>query len=120
MAVRERRLPTRCATDSAASTTSIAAHQPTTSLITRTCYPRCERRPSSLPEYRISGCTIRGIPCGTTMHLQGVPAAVIAGRIGHADVAFTMRTYMHSQPDGLAEGAQSLARVVTTFPAPDS
>lgn len=51
--------------------------------------------------------------CGTTMHLQNVPAAVIAAWLGHADVAFTMRTYVHSQPDALAEGAQSLARVVT-------
>jgi integrase len=51
--------------------------------------------------------------CGTTMHLQGVPAAVIAAWLGHADVAFTMRTYVHSQPDALAGGAQSLARVVT-------
>ncbi|WP_412768664.1 tyrosine-type recombinase/integrase [Mycobacterium canetti] len=25
--------------------------------------------------------------CGTTMHLQGVPAAVIAAWLGHADVA---------------------------------
>jgi integrase len=47
------------------------------------------------------------------MHLQGVPAAVIAAWLGHADVAFTMRTYVHSQPDALADGAQSLARVVT-------
>lgn len=51
--------------------------------------------------------------CGTTMHLQGVPAAVIAAWLGHADVAFTMRTYVHSQPDALADGARSLARVVT-------
>jgi integrase len=47
------------------------------------------------------------------MHLQGVPAAVIAAWLGHADVAFTMRTYVHSQPNALADGAQSLARVVT-------
>src|ERR1700756_3291602 len=51
--------------------------------------------------------------CGTTMHLQGVPAAVIAAWLGHADVAFTMRTYVHSQPNALADGARSLARVVT-------
>jgi integrase len=51
--------------------------------------------------------------CGTTMHLHGVPAAVIAAWLGHADVAFTMRTYVHSQPNALADGAQSLARVVT-------
>jgi hypothetical protein len=39
--------------------------------------------------------------------------AVIAAWLGHADVAFTMRTYVHSQPDALAEGARSLARIVT-------
>ncbi len=49
----------------------------------------------------------------TTSYLQGVPAAVIAAWLGHADVAFTMRTYVHSQPNALADGAQSLARVVT-------
>jgi integrase len=49
------------------------------------------------------------------MHLQGVPAAVIAAWLGHADVAFTMRTYVHSQPDALADGAQSLARVDVTI-----
>jgi integrase len=48
--------------------------------------------------------------CGTTMHLQGVPAAVIAAWLGHADVAFTMRTYVHSQPDALADGAHCLPR----------
>ena len=47
------------------------------------------------------------------MHLQGVPPAVIAAWLGHSDVAFTMRTYVHSQPDALAEGARSLARIVT-------
>jgi integrase len=51
--------------------------------------------------------------CGTTMPLQGVPPAVIAAWLGHADVSFTMRTYVHSQPDALAEGAQTLARIVT-------
>jgi integrase len=48
-----------------------------------------------------------------TSYLQGVPPAVIAAWLGHADVAFTMRTYVHSQPDALAEGARSLARIVT-------
>ena len=51
--------------------------------------------------------------CGTAMHLQGVPHVVIAAWLGHGDVSFTMRTYVHSQPDALAEGAQSLARIVT-------
>jgi hypothetical protein len=40
---------------------------------------------------------------------------VIAAWLGHADVSFTMRTYVHSQPDALAEGAQSLARFVMTI-----
>lgn len=47
------------------------------------------------------------------MHLLGVPAALISAWLGHADVAFTMRTYVHSQPDALAQAAQSLAQVVT-------
>ncbi len=47
------------------------------------------------------------------MHLLNMPAALISAWLGHADVAFTMRTYVHSQPDALAEAAQSLARVVT-------
>jgi integrase len=51
--------------------------------------------------------------CGTTMHLQNVPAAVIAAWLGHADISFTMRTYVHSKPDALAAGAQTLTRVVT-------
>ena len=42
---------------------------------------------------------------GTTMHLQHAPAAVISAWLGHADVAFTMRTYVHSQPDALSEAA---------------
>src|SRR5262249_20334254 len=30
--------------------------------------------------------------CGTLMHLQGVPTAVVAAWLGHADASFTMRT----------------------------
>lgn len=52
--------------------------------------------------------------CATTMHLQGVPIAVVSAWLGHADQSFTMRTYVHSQPEALREAAQSLARVVTT------
>jgi integrase len=79
--------------------------------------------PDSLSKMWAKAVAAAGVPrirlhdarhtCGTTMHLQGVPAAVIAAWLGHADVAFTMRTYVHSQPDALADGAQSLARVVT-------
>lgn len=52
--------------------------------------------------------------CGTLMHLlDGVPVAVISARLGHASTAFTMSTYVHSQPEALASAAQSFARVVT-------
>lgn len=51
--------------------------------------------------------------CGTLMHLQGVPIAVISAWLGHADSAFTMRTYMHSQDDALKAAAASLQSLVT-------
>lgn len=51
--------------------------------------------------------------CATTMHLQGVPIAVVSAWLGHADHSFTMRTYVHSQPEALRAAAASLARVVT-------
>jgi integrase len=44
------------------------------------------------------------------MHLQGVPVAVIAAWLGHSNPAFTMKTYVHSQPDALLIAARSLAR----------
>ncbi|OZD85601.1 site-specific integrase [Rhodococcus sp. 05-339-2] len=52
--------------------------------------------------------------CATLMHLQGVPIAVISAWLGHADSAFTMRTYAHSQDDALALAAASLERLVTS------
>ncbi len=51
--------------------------------------------------------------CGTLMHLQGVPIAVISAWLGHSDSAFTMRTYMHSQDDALKAAAASLQALVT-------
>ena len=51
--------------------------------------------------------------CGTLMHLEGVPIAVIAAWLGHASSAFTMSTYVHSQEPALADAARRLARVVT-------
>jgi len=51
--------------------------------------------------------------CGTLMHLQDVPIAVISAWLGHASKAFTMATYVHSQPEALNTAAQSFARVVT-------
>jgi integrase len=48
--------------------------------------------------------------CGTLLHLQGVPVAVIAAWLGHADAAFTMRTYVHSQDDALKAAALALGK----------
>ena len=51
--------------------------------------------------------------CGTLMHMQGVPIVVISQWLGHADPAFTVRTYFHSQDDALKIAAATLQQVVT-------
>lgn len=51
---------------------------------------------------------------GTTMHLLGVPIAVIAAWLGHADASFTQRTYAHSQDAALKAAGKTLGAVVTT------
>lgn len=52
--------------------------------------------------------------CGTAMHLRGVPLAVIAKWLGHADASITARLYAHSQDDALRAAGQSLGAVVTS------
>jgi integrase len=52
--------------------------------------------------------------CGTAMHLRGVPLAVIAKWLGHADASITAKIYAHSQDDGLKAAAQTLGSVVTS------
>jgi integrase len=50
------------------------------------------------------------------MHLLGVPTAVISKWLGHSSPAFTMRTYVHSQPkqlSGRRDVDDSTGRVVT-------
>jgi integrase len=51
--------------------------------------------------------------CASIMHAQGVPIAVISAWLGHADPAFTMRTYVHAQNDALMVAAATLQKVVT-------
>ena len=51
--------------------------------------------------------------CATLMHLQGVPAAVIAAWIGHKDASLTMKLYAHSQDDALKAAGATLNRIVT-------
>lgn len=50
----------------------------------------------------------------TAMHLRGVPLAVIAKWIGHADASTTARLYAHSQDDALKDAAGVLGTVVTS------
>jgi integrase len=52
--------------------------------------------------------------CGTALHLRGVPLAVIAKWLGHADAETTARIYAHSQDDALAACGQTLGQVVST------
>ena len=52
--------------------------------------------------------------CGTAMHLRGVPMAVIAKWLGHADASITAKIYAHSQDDELRAAGQTLGAVVTS------
>ena len=52
--------------------------------------------------------------CGTAMHLRGVPLAVIAKWLGHADASITARIYAHSQDDALKLAGRTLGAVVTS------
>lgn len=52
--------------------------------------------------------------CGTALHLRGVPLAVIAKWLGHADASITARIYAHSQDDELRAAAKTLGAVVTS------
>jgi integrase len=48
--------------------------------------------------------------CGTALHLRGVPLAVIAKWLGHADAATTARLYTHSQDAALMAAAKEFGR----------
>ncbi len=52
--------------------------------------------------------------CGTALHLRGVPMAVIAKWLGHADAATTARIYAHSQDEALRAAGQVLGAVVSS------
>ncbi len=51
---------------------------------------------------------------GTAMHLRGVPLAVIAAWLGHADASITTRIYAHSQAEKLKAAGRTLGAVVTS------
>jgi integrase len=52
--------------------------------------------------------------CGTALHLRGVPLAVIAKWLGHADASITARIYAHSQDEALRDAGATLGQVVTS------
>jgi integrase len=47
---------------------------------------------------------------GSCLDRAGVSPGVIAAWLGHADPAFTMRTYVHARPEDLATARDTLAR----------
>ena len=49
--------------------------------------------------------------CGTALHLRGVPLAVIAKWLGHADASITARLYTYSQGEALRDAGNSLGGV---------
>jgi integrase len=51
--------------------------------------------------------------CATLMHLHNVPIALVAAWLGHADISFTLRTYVHAQPAALLQAAQSFPRAAS-------
>lgn len=51
--------------------------------------------------------------CATLMHLNGVPAAVIAAWLGHTDARFTLSVYAHSTNDALASAATTIGGIVS-------
>jgi integrase len=57
---------------------------------------------------------VRPIRLHDALHLRGVPMAVIAKRLGHADASTTARIYAHSQDDALRAAGQSLNTVNVT------
>jgi integrase len=52
--------------------------------------------------------------CGTALDLRGVPMAVIAKWLGHADASITARIYAHSQDDALKAAGTTLGQIVAS------
>ena len=78
--------------------------------------------PDTVSDYWAAACAKAGVKrirlhdarhtCGTLMHLEhNVPVAIISAWLGHADTAFTMRTYVHNQPQKLVLAAESISSI---------
>jgi integrase len=46
---------------------------------------------------------------GSYLARQGISPAIIAAWLGHAEAAFTMKTYVHAGPEDLAAARDALA-----------
>lgn len=53
----------------------------------------------------------------TLLLKEGVPVKVVSERLGHADPAFTMRTYQHVLPGMQADAAARFARILASKPS---
>lgn len=79
--------------------------------------------PANLTFWWIAACKAAGVrrirlhdarhTCGTLMHLQGVPLAVISAWLGHASTDITAKVYLHAQDDAMTAAAQSYGAVVS-------
>lgn len=67
---------------------------------------RAAIRDLSVPQIRLHDARHT---CATLMHLQAAPIALVAAWLGHADVSFTLRTYVRAQPEALELAARSFA-----------
>lgn len=54
--------------------------------------------------------------CLSWMANNGVPDTVVSAWAGHADLGFTKRVYVHSDPQSLRAGAEKLAELLDTAP----
>ena len=102
-----------CALSPPQSDTSLSAMWSVTRPVSRTTHrrcPPCGERLSRISTRRMCGCTTPGHTCATLMHLQGVPIALVAAWLGHADVSFTLWTYVHAQPEALDSRRAALHR----------
>lgn len=48
--------------------------------------------------------------------MQGLDPVTVSGWLGHANVAFTMKTYVHPQAEALAKGAKVLGQIMRCDP----
>jgi integrase len=65
-------------------------------------------------EAGVSSITVHGLrhTCATSLLVAGIPAHVVAQRLGHADARITLSTYAHCLPDQQQAAADVIGRVL--------